>query len=236
MDWIDIVEREGRALSVAARHDFRAEVPTCPGWDVDQLLRHVGEAHHNAEAAIREQRDAPPTAEQWQSAPDIGSLDWFEAGHAALLDTMRSADPTTPVWTFGADKTAAFWFRRIAHETTVHRIDAELATGAMTAIDPAFAVDGVDEALDVFVPMAAKRAEEPASGTLHLHATDADGEWLLTFGDRRVGVERGHAKGDAAVRGPAADLYLWVWGRKALDDLEVIGDRAAAVQLERYRF
>jgi hypothetical protein len=63
---------------------------------------------------------------------------------------------------------------------------------------------------------------------VHLHATDADGEWLLRFDEGTVAVEARHAKGDAAVRGSAASLLLWLWGRVALDELEVLGDRGAA--------
>ena len=233
MDLIGTVEREGHLLSVAARHDVRADVPACPGWDVDELLRHTGQAHRNAEVIVREGRTERPDRSQLE-APHAGSLDWYEAGLAALLDTLRTADPDTPVYTFSGPGTARFWQRRMAHETTVHRVDAEQATGAVGPIDPAVALDGIDEFLDVFLPLTARRVEEPATGTLHLHATDAEGEWLVTFGPQPT-VERGHAKGDVALRGPAADLYLWVWGRLPTAQLEAFGDPAVAETFARYR-
>lgn len=221
MDWIEIIEREGHALSAAARHDTTAAIPSCPGWDVDELLKHVSSAHRWANSILRDRR--MDRGERATTPPKGGSLSWYEAGLAEFLETLRGIDPSTPVWTFGPDRTANFWFRRQAHETAVHRVDAEQATGAVTPIDPAFAADGIAESLEVMVPRLA-RDNAKAGGTLHLHTTDTEGEWLLRFQDGAVEVELGHAKGDAAVRGPAADLYLWMWGRGSGDLLERFGD------------
>ena len=161
-------------------------------------------------------------------------MSWYAAGLAALLDAMRTVDPATPVWTFSrSDPTATFWHRRMAHETVVHRVDAEQATGAVGPLDPALVVDGVAESLEVFAPLMARREEDPATATVHLHAIDVEGEWLVTLGGSTVAVEHGHAKGDAAVRGTAADLHLWLWGRVPLDRLEVFGDPAIAERLTK---
>lgn len=229
MNWTDLVEHQGHALSIAARHDPAAAVPACPGWTVDDLVRHVGRAHHNAALIVGEKRDAHPTEEEL-APPSGNALGWYEAGLAALLEVLDAADPTTPVWTFGADRTAGFWLRRMAHETTVHRVDAEQATGAVGPIAPDLAADGIAEVLEVFLPLLARRRTDPAPGTVHLHTTDVEGEWLITFGDP-ITVTQGHAKGDAAVRGPASELYLWLWGRAPIDGLEVFGDAALADRL-----
>jgi uncharacterized protein (TIGR03083 family) len=147
---------------------------------------------------------------------------------------MRTVDPATPVWTFSrSDPTATFWHRRMAHETVVHRVDAEQATGAVGPLDPALVLDGIAESLEVFAPLMARREEDPATATVHLHATDVGGEWLVTLGGSTVAVEHRHAKGDAAVRGTAVDLHLWLWGRVGLDQLEVFGDPAIAERLTR---
>lgn len=68
---------------------------------------------------------------------------------------------------------------------------------------------------------------------IHLHATDGEGEWLIRFDPGDVVVESGHAKGDAAVRGPAGDLLLWLYGRVPLDDLQAFGDPGAAAALRQ---
>jgi len=75
---------------------------------------------------------------------------------------------------------------------------------------------------------------EPSLGgsgeTLHLHATDIEGEWLVTLQSDHITIDRGHAKGDAAVRATAIDLLLFVWGRD-LGGLEHFGDHAVIDRL-----
>jgi hypothetical protein len=112
-------------------------------------------------------------------------------------------------------------------------VDAQQATGAVGPIDPTFAVDGIAEILEVMMPRVVRNTPVAAGGTLHLHATDAEGEWLLRFGEGRVDVEVGHARGDAAVRGTAAELYLWLWGRDDGEGLERFGDADLAERLRR---
>lgn len=146
---------------------------------------------------------------------------------------MEAADPSTTVWTWWPpDQTVGFWFRRMAHETAVHRADAEAALGRIGPVAADLAIDGIDEALDLFLaPDLAPGSIEGPVETVHLHATDADGEWLVTIGPDGLGVARGHAKGDAAARGQASDLLLWLWGRLPSDVLEVFGDPAVVARL-----
>ena len=62
----------------------------------------------------------------------------------------------TRIWpTWAGDRPGSFYPRRMAHETAVHRWDA---VGG--AIDPALAVDGIDEHLGLFAPLAP--GDEPA--------------------------------------------------------------------------
>ena len=229
MDWIAAIEREGHALSTAARHDFKAEVPACPGWTVDDLLAHLGVIHHRvADVVGRGATERPESP----VAPATGRLGWYEAGLAALLDTLRAADPSAPVWSWAGIVPVEFWLRRMAQETLVHRVDAEEATGTAGPVDTALAVDGIDELFELFLPRRHAGKPTGAGETIHVHATDAEGEWLLTLGPDGIPFERGHAKGDVAVRGPAADLLLWLWGRRPADGLEVFGDAGLA---DRFR-
>ena len=117
----------------------------------------------------------------------------------------------------------------MAHETTIHRWDAQSATGAQAPIAPDLAVDGIDERLEHLVPSmefnaAGAGALTGAGESVHLHCTDADGEWFLRFAPDGFTFTREHAKGDVAVRGPASDLLLWLVGRGPLEVLEVLGD------------
>jgi uncharacterized protein (TIGR03083 family) len=232
-DWADVVEGEGRALADAVARDPSAAVPSAPEWDTTALLRHVGEMQGRAATVLRTGTQERPTVENGMLDPPPPDGDvpaWFDATLAELVAQIRAIeDPDRPVYAFSPqNRRAGFWPRRMAHETTIHRVDAEQAVGTPVApIDPSFAVDGIAELLTIFVPFVGARS--PGDGrSVHLHATDADGEWLLRFDEGAVSVEARHAKGDAAVRGPAPSLLLWLWGRVALDELEVLGDRAAA--------
>jgi hypothetical protein len=98
-----------------------------------------------------------------------------------------------------------------------------LATDRTTPVDRALAVDGIDEFLDVFLPEA-DTTRNLGNGTIHLHATDGEGEWLLTVDGAETQVERGHAKGDVAVRASASDLLLMLWRRVSPSGLDVLGD------------
>jgi uncharacterized protein (TIGR03083 family) len=147
----------------------------------------------------------------------------FAAESAEQLVTALSAvDPATPVYTWAAQKDVAFVIRRMAQEVAVHRVDAEQAAGRDHRIDPDLASDGVDEFLEFHL------ADEVA-GSVHLHCTDVDGEWLVAPGaDGTKVVTREHAKGDAAIRGPAHDLLMVLWRRQPLDTVDVVGDRSVA--------
>jgi hypothetical protein len=118
----------------------------------------------------------------------------------------------------------------MAQETAVHRWDAD-----HEPIDPVLAVDGVSEFFEHFTDRVADGAL-PMGGTVHLHATDAEGEWLVSEppdgGPLEFSTE--HAKGDAAVRGSASDLLLLLWRRVGLDDggrFEVFGEPEVARRL-----
>lgn len=219
---------DGARMATLARGDLEAPVPTCPDWTLANLVEHTGFVHRWQTEAARVDRGEFPDGALWRHGPAGGQTlaEWFQAGVDAAVATMSAIDPGEPRWTWAAPgQTAQWYFRRIAQETLVHRIDAELAAGVdVGAVDPAFAVDGVDEVCDVFMPAATGQAIGGNGETLHLHATDAEGEWLFTMHADRVDVARGHAKGDAAVRATARDLLLLVWGREPLGDIELFGD------------
>jgi uncharacterized protein (TIGR03083 family) len=231
VDWIEIIEREGDALAKAARQDMRAAIPSCPGWDMGELVRHCSTAHRWATNGLRATTTERPGFDE---IPADAGVEWFEEGLAALLAALRDADPSEPAWTFDPNnRTKSFWFRRQSHETAVHRVDAEQAVGIDATVDAELAADGIDELLTAYVPRIVKHAGIEPGGTVHVHTTDVEGEWLLEFGEDGPKVERSHAKGDAAVRGAAAHIYLWLWGRAPMDGLEVFGDPALAAKLRR---
>jgi uncharacterized protein (TIGR03083 family) len=164
---------------------------------------------------------------------DASWADWRAAGAPAVVAALRSADPGTPMWAWGADKHARFWSRRMVHETTVHRADAELAAGRRPQIDAAVAADGVDELLDNLPEAAyfAPRVTELRGdgSTIHFHSVDSpdgQGEWMVHLQPDGFTWESGHGKGDAALRARAAALLLVLYGRLPAsgDGVEVFGD------------
>ncbi len=153
---------------------------------------------------------------------------WLAGGAPPLLAALAAGDPASAVWGWGGD-TRAWWARRLLHETTLHRADAEMAIGCEPEIAADVALDGIDEFLDN-LPAVHGCEETTLHGsgeTLHLHATDAPGEWTITLTPTGFTWERGHSKASVAVRGTVADLLLVVYGRRRVVDEEryqVFGD------------
>ncbi|MEA3077121.1 MAG: hypothetical protein QOF60_2029 [Actinomycetota bacterium] len=228
---VEAIRREGAALSAAAAHDLDAAVPSCPGWDVRQLVNHLGRVHRWATGFVRS--GSAEGGAPFPPKPDSVDLDWFAAGVEDLALALEEAEPDQPAWNFvaSAPKQVRFWARRQACETAVHRWDAQTAFGHAEPIETELALTGVDEILDLF--LSGRQAD--LGGTVHFHATDSPhGEWIVAVdpSDGLV-VGHGHEKGDVALRATAGDLLLWLWRRPVGDDrFEVFGDTAV---LDRWR-
>jgi uncharacterized protein (TIGR03083 family) len=232
-----LTRNSDRLADAATAAGTDAPVPTCPKWTVTELLDHLVRGDNWARTIVeRGEQGSTDRVLPEDTDPSITGdalVQAFRSGATALVDALAAVDPTTPVWTFGAhDRTAAFWQRRRAQETAVHRYDAESAAGITTPVDTDLAVDGIDEFLAVFLPRLADNFGPVDDGTVHLHCTDAEGEWLVTIRGGGVTVTGEHAKGDVAARGSASDLLLFLWGRVPADQLEVFGDDAL---LDRFR-
>jgi uncharacterized protein (TIGR03083 family) len=237
--YAEAVRTETAALVDAAeRAGADAPVPSCPEWTVADLLGHVGRVQNWAATVVERRATEQIRFRELERPPEDASerAAYVRAGGERLADALSAVDPEVPVWTFVESATgagrAAFWQRRQAHEAAIHRYDAQLAAGAPQPVDGALAADGVDELLTVLGPRSFGAALAGAPATLHLHCTDREGEWLVRLTDTGFEVERAHAKGDVAVRGPASDLFLFSHNRRGTEGLEVFGDAAV---LERWR-
>jgi uncharacterized protein (TIGR03083 family) len=232
-----LTQNSDRLAEAAAAAGTGAPVPACSGWTVTDLLQHLVRGDAWARTIV-EQGKAGSTervlpGEIDESLQGDALVDAFGAGARSLVDALASVTPETPVWTFSStNRTASFWQRRRSQETAIHRYDAELAAGTPSPLDAALAVDGIDEFLTVFLPRLSDNFGEVGDATVHLHCTDAEGEWLVANRDGAVTVTQEHAKGDVAARGTASDLLLFLWGRAPADALEVFGD---ADLLARFR-
>lgn len=230
MDRIALLADEGtKFVAAIERGDPDATVPSCPEWTLRALVHHTGGIHRWATCVVSERRAEPidqeleAVAGGWPEDEDLAA--WFRAGHALLVKALRSAPDDLECWAFlRAASPLEFWSRRQLHETTIHRVDAELTSGSVAEIDLSHAVDGIDELLTAFLPRRSSKLRPETTTTIAIQPTDVDDAWLVTAGPDGATTDRVRGDADVVVRGPAADLYLLVWNRRSLDGLDVTGD------------
>lgn len=231
--WVAAVRREGTAFAAAATAaDPDDDVPSCPGWTVRRLVSHLSRVHRSAMNGVLDGTVEPPALAA-RPPDDAQLLAWYSEGLAKLLRVLEDAEPHL----------SDFWPRRMAHESTMHRFDAELAAYSRAEpFDPALAADGVGEVVESMLGL--RVADEPlasARGDVLVECTDTGDTWLVRLEPGKVTAERPERRPrrfDARIAGPAADLYLVLWGRLTLDPaepgrtrrgrVEVSGERALA--------
>ena len=233
VQYLDAIRTNATALVDAAdAAGLDAAVPPCPEWTVADLLGHIGRVHRWAAGNLDRAPDEgfwPGNEIEIPEAPQ--RPEWVREGAVALAAALdRPAD--TPAWTWIPPSTIGFWQRRQAHETAMHRVDAQFASGAVEAIDAELAADGIDEFLEI-VGKHPWRAPPTGDGeTLHFHCTDVEGNGSCASSRRGSRSSAAHEKADVAARGTASDLLCWLQGRGPVERLEVFGD---ATLLARWR-
>jgi uncharacterized protein (TIGR03083 family) len=226
---------------IVSTFDPELAVPTCPDWSLRQLATHVGRVHRwaaeivSTRAAERIAFDAVPDA-TYPAAPEDRAA-WINAGADRVCAAIVAAGDE-PVWAFGRLAPASFWARRQAHETLMHRVDAELAVGRDVALDAGLAADGIDEWLgSVTDPRYRQRGDGsqalPAGTAMHLQATGTGepgegpaAEWVIRSAGSGLSLHRGSGPADVSVCGPAERLLLVLVRRVPAEDtaLVVTGD------------
>jgi uncharacterized protein (TIGR03083 family) len=217
----DCLDADFRRLrEVAGSADPGAAVPSCPGWTMTDLIRHVSEVYLHKVECMRQGREPAP----WppEGLMDEPPLDLFDRAYTALTSEFASRRPEDRAFTwYGPDQSVGFWIRRMAQETVIHRVDGELTAGApVAAIPDDLAADGIDELLVAFVEYGTVTwpqyfAELLASAdnrTVRVVAPDRS--WLLHLTARDVRVdEPGAGNSSATLEGPAPEVLLWLWNR-----------------------
>jgi uncharacterized protein (TIGR03083 family) len=233
-EFLETLDREGQLLAAAAAAaGTDAKVPTCPEWQVRDLVRHTGTVHRWAAALVADAHTEPRPIGEPPELDGAELVAWYRDGHRLLVETLSAAPADLECWTFHPapnPSPLAFWVRRQAHETTVRRYDAEAARGGTPApIAPEFAVDGIDELLRGFHARSRSRLRSEEPRVLRVRALDAgaDAVWtvrLTAEPPTTVRAEEGPA--EAELSGPADELYLALWNRTAVP--QVTGDPSLA--------
>ena len=245
---VDALERDGALLAdAAAAAGLTASVPTCPGWQVRDLVRHQAYVHRWAARHVTERSptvldDGDDEEAILTGGPDDAELiAAYRSGHAALVAALRAADPDLDCATFmPAPSPLAFWARRQAHETAIHRYDAQSAAPGDApapggAFDAAFADDGIDELIMGFAARRRYRLRGDGARSLTVRATDTGNGWQVSLADGVTTVARcdhagdgGDGASDCLLEGSAAGIYAYLWNRSdaAAAAVTITGDPA----------
>ncbi|WEV77823.1 maleylpyruvate isomerase family mycothiol-dependent enzyme [Janibacter cremeus] len=234
---IEALQLEAQLFAGAARRtDLDAPVSSCPGWDVRDLVRHLAEIHLWAAAQVANRAakmwvdDLSELSGYWPDLAvfwpgDAELIDWYLETNLNLVRELTSAPVDLECRTFlPAPSPLAMWARRQAHETAVHRFDAESAGMTPTSFDPEFATDGIDELLASFAPRGTRFSID-SPGTMAVHANDTDTRWHVTMAPNGITSTGGGHPADVTLIGPASELYLALWNRGDDSTIEVVGNR-----------
>jgi len=242
--YLECLASDFARLRAVAAIDLGGAVATCPGWSVADLTRHVGEVYMHKTEAMRQGAEPEP----WPppGLADEEPLGLLDRTYADLLTEFARRKPADPCGTwYTPDQTVGFWMRRMAQETVIHRIDAELGTGQAVAPVPAdLALDGIDELLNVFVAFGVANwskyfADVLGSSLGRTYAVHTDGAaWRVYTGPSTFKVDQGSSSetADVTISGPPTDVLRWVWNRESSsepDAVHVEGPTEAVTELKR---
>jgi len=190
--------------------------------------------HRWAAAFVTEGHRTRHPAHEEPSLDGDALFDRYAEGHRLLVDALRAAPADLECWTvFPSLSPPAFWSRRQAHETRVHRVDAESARGGpLTPVAAAHATDGVDELLAGFHARTKSRVRTRSPRVLRVRALDTETVWTVRLSDRPPVTVRGTAAldtpADCTLSGTAEELFLVLWNRLPLSSVDMSGDPAVA--------
>lgn len=220
-----------------------APVPTCPGWQLLDLVAHLGMVHRWATAAlIGDEATMADSARLEAEGRMAQHLDrWLGEGSTRLREALLAApdDLHAMVFLKEAPPAKLFWARRQCHETTLHAVDAVAAQGerAISAHDAWFdaelAADGVDELVIGFWQRSRSAHRSPTPYAVLLRPTDVAHAWVVEVDQDGTRSRRVYATDttyrdstDHEVSGSAVDLYLALWHRGGdVDDEDGVLER-----------
>lgn len=233
---LDVLEVEGERLATSTiGSDLEAEVPQLPGMRLGEVVRHVGSVYRMVVSWLHD--GARPT--RWQRAPsgDQTLVDYLRAGLLEVVHELARHDPLDgcPTW-WPEHQNYGFWYRRLAHETTIHRYDVQMggAAAMVGGIPPEIAVDGVDEILSLWFThrLGVLGISDVRPGRVAIHTGDR--RWIAQITPTGTSSWRADADEtvDAIVSSDPAGMYLWLWGRRPNAHVLEAGDPDVVAQLQ----
>lgn len=224
--YVEQVRKNGARLANVASGNLSNAVPSCPGWTIRDLVSHVAEVYEHKIICTALGAPPDPWPPVWPVERD--PIEWLGDAHGRLFEMFETSGPATPSATWWPpDQTVGFWARRMAHETAVHRVDAELATGTSTPVNSELAVDGVDEILNIM--LAGDWSDEPDDAATGQRVSISTGgrTWCVTLERDSMRITEDGGAGDAALGGDASEVLLWLWGRASDARVTRSGDEDA---------
>ncbi|GGP41132.1 maleylpyruvate isomerase family mycothiol-dependent enzyme [Saccharothrix coeruleofusca] len=231
---VEVIASEAERLARATEGQRpERQVPACPGLNLGETARHVGSTYRMVRAWLRD--GARPRVWQREPRPGQDLADYVREGVAPLVERLaaqRADDPCDTWWP--EERNHGFWARRLAHESTVHRMDVQSAAGlTLDPVADAVAEDGIDEVLSLW--LGHRLDVLGVRGTKRSAVAIRAGGRVWTV---RTGPEPATARlsapgepADGEVAGSPVLVYRWLWGRIPDREVETSGDHDAIAQL-----
>jgi uncharacterized protein (TIGR03083 family) len=232
--WLAALRVDATAFRAAVTEaDLAAPVPSCPGWMVADLIDHLGRVYRDLRLHAVRGITTPPEPVLFEPIA-IDLLAWWDDQFERVYAMLDVLDPDMPAWNWAPQaKRAAFWHRRMAHETAIHRWDAQMAIARAEPIEARLAADGVAEVLDTFLPAGRRREPTSRTGIVALEATDIEQSWYARLRGEGIALldtdtifDDDEHPARVAAAGPASDIDLALWGRVGFDTLEISGNES----------
>ena len=164
-----LLEQNELLVETFSGADLSIAVPTCPGWSLLQLMRHVGRGDRWAAQMIRENISELDVRAVVDGRPpdDVElALVWLRSSPAVVVEAVANSGENSLVPTLVGPRPGVWWLRRRLHEATVHRADAAIARTAV-GDKVTYQLDGADTTMtgtaeNLFLAMVRRRNIEQA--------------------------------------------------------------------------
>lgn len=230
--YFELIGRDTDRLIAMGERGLQEPVPSCPGWDVAEVVWHVAVVYEHKVRVMADNAWPDPWPPKWEFADDE-ELAFLRSAKSHLFEEFGRHDITEQTQTFGEDSTIGFWVRRMACEIAIHRYDGELAHGDPTPIDADLALDGIDEFLQVaFAGDWKGDTKHPVDAVVAVESSGVRWRCAVDSNAVTVTVPAGGEPADVEVSGEPEALFRWLWGRAGDDEVRIEGSAEVVAELK----